>query len=127
MKVRFCVFLGETEHGVFAGSRVCNLNEDPWQHAVIEAFRNFRNYEVNDRSAIELKKEDIVRQRAVYFGSHKSEAFNQIENAKNTEWPSHSILLLKEFKTDIPQVFLWRCLLKDWLDWDSGDETRFVY
>lgn len=127
MKVQFCVFLGETESGVFAGSRVCNLNEDPWQHAVIEAFRNYRNYEVTKKNNSDLKKEDIVRQRAVYFGDHKASAFDQIERANNSLWPSPSVLFLKEFNTNIPQVYLWRCLLNNWINWDFGDETRFVY
>lgn len=127
MTVQFCVFIGETENGIFAGSRVCNINENPWTHAVAEAFRNFRNYETHQSSKLNSMNEDIVRRRAIYFGSHKIEAQNQIENAIKLHWPQPSIRILKEFKTGIPQVYLWRCLLNDWLDWDSGDETRFVY
>lgn len=127
MKVQFCVFIGETELGFFAGSRVCNISENPWPHAVIEAFRNFRNYELYNKSGLDIKKEDIVRQRAIYFGTHKSEALIQIQNAKKNQWPKPSIRLLKEYQTGIKQVYIWRCLMNDWLSWDSGDESRFVY
>jgi hypothetical protein len=127
LKLQLGIFIGETQTGVFAGSRVCTSNEDPWGHAIVEAFRNFRNFEVSKISNINLANVDIVRLRAIYFGTHKNDAWSQIENAKKMEWPEPSIRLLRKYDTQIPDVYLWRCILNDWISWYDGDETRFVY
>lgn len=125
--LQFCVFVGETEFGAFAGSRVCGLQEDPWQHAIVEAFRNHRNFELFEKNKTSETKEDIVRLRAIYFGSNKASASRQILAAIEGSWPTPSIRLFKQINTKIPNVYLWRCILYDWISWDIGDESRFVY
>jgi len=95
LKLQLGIFIGETQTGVFAGSRVCTLNEDPWGHATIEAFRNFRNFEVSKIQNIDLSNVDIVRLRAIYFGTHNNDAWSQINKANNQKWPEPSIRLIK--------------------------------
>lgn len=121
------VVIGETDIGVFAGSRVCSSTETPWPHAIIEAFRNFQNFEYSKKNVESLTAGDFVRRRVLYFGTHRDEALDQIRSASNLVWPDPSIRLLREFKTEINNVFLWRCLLNDWIGWHVGDDKRFVY
>lgn len=125
-ELQFCILVAEKDNGCFPGSRVCSLFENPWQHASIEAFRNYRNFNYAKKNPIDFRKKDIVFRRAIYFGTRKNEAFKQINNAKNKSWPNPKIKLIKDYFTNIDSVFLWRCILHDWISWDSGDEKRFI-
>lgn len=127
LKLQLGIVVCETDQGIFAGSRVCSLMEDPWQHAIIEASRNYQNFRHFQENFLTLKKEDFVRRRAIYFGANKDEALAQIGSAIKNDWPSPTIRILKEYDTGIPNVFLWRCLLENWMGWHIGDEKRFVY
>lgn len=127
LQLQFGVVVCETDLGVFAGSRVCGISEDPWSHAIIEASRNYQNFEYSKKNNENLSKGDFVRRRVIYFGTHKEEALEQIERAFKTDWQEPSIRLLKEYETGIDSVFLWRCILHDWIGWHEGDYARFVY
>lgn len=120
------IFLGFKKDGVFAGSRVCLKNDDPWQHAVIEASRNLKNFEYAEKDN-KFETTQIVRKRALYFGLHKHEAIQRIESCQNKNWPIPKIMILQQFDTDQTNIYLWRCLMHDWVGWHLGEENRFVY
>lgn len=124
----FGVFIGFTETGAFAGSRICGENENPWDHAIIEAHRNFQNagfFKTNGYD--EFQKDNIIAIRANYFAHHKMDAISQITAATKSQWPSPELLLLKEYNSDIAGLFLFRCLFKKFIGWHIGSESRFVY
>lgn len=122
----FLVLILETDKGVFAGCRAGLQNEDLISHAAIEGFRNYRNFMLLSKNA-DLSTNSIVANRNTYFGEHKEEAFSQIEKARYKSWPNIKIKLLKEYPTNIPKIYLWRCLMNEFLGWHIGDEKRFVY
>jgi hypothetical protein len=65
--------------------------------------------------------------RLIYFSKNSSQALKQIAAATNPDWPNPEILLLREYDTQIDSVYIWRCLMKDFVGWHLGDEKRFVY
>lgn len=125
--LRFSLFLGFNEHGVFPGSRVTTAIDDPWEHALIEAYRNLKNYNFFKSCPENLDQENIIALRSHFFAKNKDVALGQISNATKATWNEPEVLILKRMETEIPEVFLWRCLLKDFVSWDIGDEQRFVY
>ena len=120
------ILVGFHSQGAFAGSRACLKGDSPWMHAAVEASRNFKNYNYAVRNK-DFQSDNNVRQRAVYFGSHMLNAVRQIEIAKIIKWPTPQVRLIKSYNTKISGVFLWRCILHDWVGWHLGDEKRFVY
>jgi hypothetical protein len=124
---QFVVFIGETEYGVFAGSRVSSSIDNLWEHAIIEAIRNYNNSIFYGKHPESINLKNKVATRLMYFSKNKDEALKQIAAATNTDWPSPEILLLREYDTQIDSVYLWRCLMKDFVGWHLGDEKRFVY
>ena len=121
----FSVFLGFKKNGVFAGSRVTNKLDNPWEHAIIESYRNLKNFELSNRNQID--NNNLIGQRAYYFGSHSSEALLQIMNAKKIEWPAAKLRIHKEIQTNIDSIYLFRSICFDFKYWHLGDEKRFVY
>lgn len=119
------IFLGFKNSGIFAGSRVTSSNDNSWDHAVIEAYRNLKNFEITDRNTIDPKS--LIGQRANYFGSHATEALAQINAANKSNWPTASLRIHEEIQTGIESVFLFRTLFNDYKHWHLGDERRFVY
>lgn len=128
LTLQFGVFVGLTEQGAFAGSRICSISENPWNHAIIEAHRNLKNSEYFDENGLaEFQKDNIIAVRANYFAKNKMSALSQVNNAIKSDWPEPEILFVKEFRTEIPDVFLFRCLFKKFVGWHLGDCKRFVY
>lgn len=127
MDLRFSLFLGISESGVFPGSRVTTAIDNPWEHALIEAYRNLKNYNFFKNCPENLDQENIIALRSHFFAKNKDLAFEQISKATKLTWSEPEVLLLKRMNTEIPTVFLWRCILKDFVSWESGDERRFVY
>lgn len=125
IKLYLIIFLGCNNNGIFPGSRVTSLRDDLFEHPVIEAHRNFINYEMNSSELIDHR--DIIQKRIIFFGKNKALAFKQIDEANKENWPTPEIRLLKNFPTEHPQLFLYRCLMKDFIGWHEGDVTRFVY
>jgi hypothetical protein len=117
----FLVFLGFTNDGVFPGSRVRYSKDDLIDHAIDESIRNKKNFLLNK------DYKTLASKRNLYFGKNKQVALIQIEKSKNENWPELKIKLLQDYSTNIPGVFLWRCLIDNFIGWDKGDETRFVY
>jgi hypothetical protein len=122
----FLVLILENENGVFAGCRAGPPNEDLISHSAIEAFRNYQNFKLLSKNDA-LNTNSVVAKRNIYFATHKEEAFEQIKRSTNKSWPQAEISILKEYPTMVPGVFLWRCLMKDFLGWHIGDVKRFVY
>jgi hypothetical protein len=119
------IFLGLTNNGIFPGSRVSTDSDDLYEHPVIEAHRNLINFKLNNESA--NSSGDIIEQRSMYFGQNKKLALEQIEAASEKIWPEPHLSLLKKFETNIPELFLYRCLFKDFIGWHEGTKERFVY
>ena len=122
----FLVALLETEDGVFAGCRAGTNHQDILSHALVEAYRNYQNY-ILFKSDSNKTTNSIVAKRSIYFASRKNEALEQIHRAILKPWPEGKIQLLKEYPTGISDIYLWRCILKDYVGWHLGDENRFVY
>lgn len=125
LNLSIVIFLGFTENGVFPGSRVSTMRDDLHEHPVIEAHRNLINFKLHLQSPKECK--DIIEKRTFFFGDNKQIALNQIKDSTKNEWPTIELQLLKKFETNIPEVFLYRCLFKDFIGWHSGGTERFVY
>lgn len=125
MKLTLVIFLGLTEDGIFPGSRVSTNFDDLYEHPVIEAHRNLINFKINHENSNSAG--DIIEQRSMFFGKNKKIAINQIKKAIKKDWPNPSIFLLKKFETNIHEVFLYRCLLNDFVGWHEGARDRFVY
>lgn len=125
LDLEFVVFLGCTHEGIFPGSRVSSKGDDLYEHAIIEAYRNLKNSELYRNSNI--SPSDIIQERVIYFSQNKNLAFEQINQATKTDWPQPEIRLLKNYNTGHPEIFLTRCLMKDFIGWHEGDVTRFVY
>ena len=119
------IFLGMTENGIFPGSRVSTLKDELYEHPIIEAHRNLINFKIFEKENHELR--DIIEKQAMFFGQNKAIALSQIDTSYKLNWPTPELLLLKEFDSKIPGVFLQRCLMKDFLGWDKGPTSRFVY
>ncbi|MGZ3772577.1 MAG: hypothetical protein ACXVCY_16370 [Pseudobdellovibrionaceae bacterium] len=124
------IFLGLKKNGIFPGSRVTikGDNKESWDHSILEAYRCRRNFHLtlpND----DYYLDDIIAHRAIFFGQNKDLALEQIHQSQqiNHQWPTPSISLLKEYQTSIDKVYLWRCLINDYLGWHIGNEKRFVY
>ncbi len=125
LELSFVVFLGCTKDGVFAGSRVSTESDDLFLHPIIEASRNLSNFLIFKKEPFVLK--DIIEKRGYYFAENKDIGLKQISAAQNALWNSPEVLLLEEFDTNHSQVFLFRCLLKDFTGWHLGPVERFVY
>lgn len=123
----FVVFIGFTPIGAFPGSRVYinqkNLNFD-FNHSIVEASRILNNI----KKSKNIKNLDIIGKRAFYFGSNKAAAINAIERAQKNqiEWQMPQLQILKQYEFS-KNIFLFRCLMKDYIPWHLGDEKRFVY
>ncbi len=121
--VEFGVVLGVKGSGVFPGSRIATRKSDLWQHSLIEAWRHMHIFGQNlNREQLEFPVDRIV-----FFGKNCQSALFQIESAKNDDWPKPEQLLVKQFKTQDENVFVWRSLMKDYVGWEKNNKTRFVY
>lgn len=119
------IFLGFKGEGVFAGSRATSTNDNPWEHAIIEAYRNLKNFDLGDRS--QVSQDDIIGQRALYFGDRAGEALSQIKRASKKDWPVASMKIHREVPTGVDSLYLFRSMCNDFKHWHLGDEKRFVY
>lgn len=122
-KVEFqlLVFIGIRDGGVFPGSRVCTMGENPFEHAIVEAFRHLKiNEQDNDKT-------NFPYNRINYFAKNKDVALAQVDRAKKSVWPKFSLKLIKEYDTKIEGLFVFRAIAHDFIPWNEGDTSRFVY
>lgn len=125
MNLSLVIFLGLTEDGIFPGSRVSTDQDDLYEHPIIEAHRNLINFKLHKIKP--MQKMDIIEQRTMHFGNNKTNALSQIEKAIRIDWPKIELQILRKYETNIPDLFLYRCLFKDFIGWHAGDVDRFVY
>lgn len=124
LNLTIVIFLGCREDGIFAGSRVSTSGDILYQHPVVEAHRNFSNAKVHKVKPLVL--DDIIQKRTIYFSSNKTRALEQVSAASFNQWPTPTIQLLERFDTK-SEIFLYRCLMKDFIGWHLGPVDRFVY
>lgn len=117
------IVLGIKKDGVYPGSRTVLSGDEPWEHSLLEAYRHLKISEKQSKSAFD----DIIYKRIFYFSINKIEAIRQVESAYKTDWPTPDILLMKEYKVEQENFFLWRTLFKNFTSWTDGGESRFVY
>ncbi len=90
--------------GVFPGSKVCMVNEDPWAHAFTEAWRHLNVFENFERYP---QAQQLPFQRLLHFGNDGDSAIKQIPDPNvKSEWPDPKILLWKSYDTQVVGVFL---------------------
>jgi hypothetical protein len=136
-KITFSVFLGIKGDGVFPGSRVTVNSDESWEHGVVEAVRNLKNFELGlgadgdgiGRGAVERdgESESIIGRRILFFGKNLGVAEKQISLATRGDWPRPVMRIHREVATGIPELFLYRSLCADFVHWHLGDVSRFVY
>lgn len=117
----FTVFLGIKDNGIFPGSRVCTKNENSLEHAVVEAYRHLKIHEQ------ENEKNDFPYDRINFFAKNKDIAISQVDKAEKTNWPTFSLKLLKEYETNVENLFVYRAIAHDFIPWNEGSVRRFVY
>lgn len=125
MNLSIVIFIGCNENGVFPGSRVSTSSDDLYQHPVIEAHRNLSNVLLDQKNP--QVPQDIIQARTLFFGRNKKLALEQVSKAYKTDWPEPELHLLKKFNSHSDEVFMYRCLLKDFIGWHLGPVERFVY
>jgi hypothetical protein len=118
------IVLGIKGDGIFPGSRVASEREDVWEHGLLEAHRHYRMYKDKHEHYF---GNDIIYKRINYFGTNKESALSQIEQASKVNWGTPKLRLLKNYKIDDGDYFLWRALCYDFRPWSEGKENRFVY
>ncbi|MGK5087007.1 hypothetical protein WDW86_05570 [Bdellovibrionota bacterium FG-2] len=123
IELQMCVALAYSQQGVFPGSRVCPVEEDPWQHALIEAWRHRVIFEGQENVP---PKSDLVSGRIAFFGRNQRLADQAVVAGQVDHWPTPSLLLLRKLPASAP-FFLWRGLCSNYLGWHEGDEKRFVF
>lgn len=125
LELSLVIFLGIHGNGIFPGSRVSTSQDDLFQHPIIEAHRNLTNALLSKTSPVAIQ--DIIQERTHFFAENKSLALSQVEKALISKWPVPEIKLLKEFPTESNELFIYRCLFKDFVGWHEGAVDRFVY
>lgn len=128
MALKIVIFLGCKDDGIYAGSRVSTENDDLFSHPIIEAQRNYQNFSLHQKGlSTQYDQDYIIKKRALYFGSHKGEALEQVARSFKRDWPTPKFSLLEEYNTEISNLFLYRCLFEDFMGWHLGPVDRFVY
>lgn len=124
--VSFYVVLGVKNQGVFAGSKVAMDNQRSWQHALTEAWRNLRIFQMRTEGS-KYRQVEWLERRIEYFALEKNAAFSQIAAARKKDWPSPNIQVSRSLPTLTPGTFVWRHLCEDYVPWHHGEVSRFVY
>lgn len=122
LKLVWGVFIGLKDCGIFPGSRICGQEEDPWEHASIEAWRHLHMYQTSKSAPY---KKDFYLDRVLYFAQNKDCALGAIPICGSKNWPTPHLRLCK--KVNGLSFSLWRALCFDFIGWDQGNYNRFVY
>ena len=123
--IQFGAVVGFKNGGAFLGSRACSTKENPWDHALTEAWRHtVIAKSVPSEKEINKKYKDRVR----FFASNALAARTAINEAHfESNWPVPRLRLLKQVPSLPDGIFVWRALCHDYKGWHLGDETRFMY
>jgi hypothetical protein len=115
----------EAGNGVFLGSRACHADDDPWEHALLEAWINLHNVK---SGFINSSSTDFIERRIYHFSNRRKEGLESIpKDISNDSWPkpkiAQSLILSKE---ECP-FFVFRTLFQEYIPWNFGTDSRFVY
>lgn len=124
LTLRLGIVVARSGDGVFPGSRACLIQDDPWEHALVEAWRHLLIYKGLKTDSRDPKG---VFGRIKYFGDHGNRAEEQISKARNEHWPEPRLKLLRDVSLPEGQGYLWRALCDDYVPWHLGGSERFVY
>ena len=124
VKLQIGISIGEKDQGVFPGSRVTTINENVWEHALLESWRHFHIFQKTDRKQLDS---NFAFRRVVYFGENKKEAYAQIKRANRNDWPEPELRLLKQYDCSNNRLILYRALCKDFEGWHNGGDNIFIY
>lgn len=125
------IVLGLTNKGIFAGSRVTSPSDDPWEHAAIEANRNFQLFsQLINIDESEIQSLTWFQRRILYFGKNRDSALKQIPSVSSIKlqdkWPMPLVVFQKNI-SPFEGVFIWRTLCHNFIPWHLGPDDRFVY
>lgn len=124
LKLQFGVSLGIKANGIFAGSRVCSIEESPWEHGIVEAWRHIL---ISNRKPVG-NTSDIYLARVRHFSENASAALERIDSSKvDSLWPQPRLRMLQRAPGLPDGLHVWRALCHDFTGWHLGDKTRFVY
>ncbi len=118
------IFLGLKKNGIFPGSRVSFTTDDVWEHGAIEAFRHYNLFKLVFHDA---NPQNVIEQRVKYYSENAEEAIKQIPRTVDINWPTARLRLKKRYNSNIDHCYLWRSLCHDYLGWEKGDVSRFIY
>jgi hypothetical protein len=122
--LKLAVVIGLTGIGAFPGSRVCSNEEDPWEHACLEAWRH---HLIFARQSLPRLAPNSYLHRINYFGSRRDEALSKINQSHNYKWPMPKIILHKSHTELSKKISIWRSLCDHYEGWQNGQISRFVY
>lgn len=122
-EVELIISIGFKGDGVFPGSRVSQAGECSVLHPLIESWRHLILYQNQDSK----NAHKFPFNRINFFGNNSSVALRQIANAKHMEWATPKLLLSKPVVFHSEAAFVWRSLVENYVGWEKGSESRFVY
>lgn len=126
LRPRILIGLGIKGNGIFPGSRLSFDDEDKYDHALVESWRNLMISESLSRQL--TPPHSFIDKRILFFGKNKDVAFEQIAKAEKKDWPAIQFkLMAKEMDTGISKIKMYRSLCSNYLGWSEGDVSRFVY
>jgi hypothetical protein len=121
----FGAVVGLKDKGAFPGSRVCSFQEDPWDHAIIEAWRHLKIAEnLNSRSDIS----SVLRERLGYFSVNGDNALKQVSRVSRRTWDNPALHFSVESSECAKSgYYMFRSLCKNYIPWHLGSVDRFVF
>lgn len=124
----FNVVIGVKADGIFPGSRVTTVNDESWEHPLLEAWRHHQIF-VNELSKGSLN--GLFDRRIKRFGEAGLETLSKVLSLERRKFPSPELCMMKRVATGsldgLNQYQVWRALCREYIGWHLGDENRFVY
>ena len=122
------VVIGLNHNGAFPGSRVTTAQDELWEHSLLEAWR----HQLIFKNELENKKiNNLFEKRIKYFGDNKEVALRQSRQFEAIDLPMPKLKILENAVTENYRLqneyYVYRALCDDYLGWECGDETRFIY
>ena len=119
-KMKACITLGVKNDGLFPGSRVCPVDDDGWTHALTEAKRHLS---ISQKSR-PVSDQDEIYDRIFHFAANGRDGLAQIPT-QESNWPEMKLSF--QSGTEVGGIFYWRTLIDNYIPWEQGDRSRFVY
>jgi hypothetical protein len=129
IEVKFgAVIAQDKSEGVYPGSRVCTIADDPWEHALLEAWRHLQlAQQMEQESPTVHADRPIFQRRVLHFAQHGDLALTQVAAAHKPLWPNPTLRVHARVPCRSNDFFLWRSLMSNFVGWDQGPIERFVY